>query len=85
MNGNPADLKWEGLRIFSCIIESLKIWLEFHSLHEVKTKDHISKCTSFHAALYPQSSINKSASESLTNPFSKIKETAHLGSKIFLM
>lgn len=68
MNSNPADFKWEGLRIFSCIIKSLKIWLEFHSLHEVKTKDHISKCTSLHAGLYSQSSINKSTLENLTNP-----------------
>lgn len=67
MSSKPADLEWEGLRIFSCIIKSLKIWLEYHSLHQVKTKDHISNCTSLHTVLYPQSNINKSILESLIN------------------
>ena len=71
-----------GLRIFSCIIKSLKIWLECHSLYQVKTKDHISNCTSLDAVLYPQSNISKSISKSLIKTVTyKIREAGLLGGK----
>lgn len=71
-----------GLRIFSCIIKSLKIWLECHSLYHVKTKDHISNCTSLYAVLYPQSNISKLISKSLIKTVTyKIREAGQLGGK----
>lgn len=71
-----------GLRIFSCIIKSLKVWLESHSLYQVKTKDHISNCTSLYAVLYPQSNISKvNFKESDQTVNYKIKEAGHLGAR----